>query len=294
LGRPSARRRFEADWTTPLHHAYRWTAISLSACATHAVVAGMFGIEYNVWSPVVAALLMLAAIALLTGARVFGLPVAAAALIAYGASTAVPIPHLAIPGGLSSAGGSDAWCFFLGGASSVAWMPALAIALGACTLAAPEVAKRYLTRTSAVLLLLFAGVGMTFGGVAIAQKYAIEREEEAIRAAALRHRLEVEKPHAHFDGLRCLVIEKATRPSKALIAVAQKIESHRVSPGPSCLGRADETVILSISKIERMVPDQATVTIEGWCPGCSLGATYQLRKESGAWRVVDTKVLWAG
>jgi len=143
LGRPAARRRFEPEWTTPLHHAYRWTAISLTTCATHVVIAGMFGVQQQVWSPAVAAGLTLAAIALLNGARVFGLPVAAAALLAFGASDNVTIPHLALPLGLSAPNGSERWCFFIGGASAVAWVPALAITVVASALAAPRVIRRY-------------------------------------------------------------------------------------------------------------------------------------------------------
>jgi hypothetical protein len=140
LGRPSIRRRFEPEWNTPIHHAYRWTAVSISACVTHAVVAGWFGIAAGVWEPVVASGLMLLSIALLYGGKVVGLPVAVLSLAAYAWAGSVEIPDFSGRAGIEAP--SFGWYFFIGRASSVAWVPALAITLMAIVLAARQLARR--------------------------------------------------------------------------------------------------------------------------------------------------------
>src|SRR5262249_52859269 len=81
LARPAVRQRFEPDWNTPVHHAYRWTAIAVAACTAHAIVGAFYAFMDGAWGLVTAAALMLLAIALLSRGKVVGLPLAAAALV---------------------------------------------------------------------------------------------------------------------------------------------------------------------------------------------------------------------
>jgi hypothetical protein len=143
LGHPAVRRGFEPNWTTPLHHLYRWTAISVSACITHATLSGMFGLAAGSWSAAFAAGLMLFALALLSAARVVALPVSLLALLVYVTTVPAPMPRLetltlAVSGIFytSELNGSASWQFFVGPAARWLWIPALAVTAAANILAA--------------------------------------------------------------------------------------------------------------------------------------------------------------
>jgi hypothetical protein len=192
LGSPTARRHFEEEWTTALHRAYRWTAIAISACIAHTSVAGVFGVAHQVWSPVIAAGLMLIALAMLAQGKVLALPLAAAALLAHAAAHDPGVPPFWMAHGLRPwAIGTHRWCFFVGGASSVAWVPALAIALTAMLLAGPHVARQLRSGEAIAVLCTMLASGLALGGLAVSTKsFGPLKEEPSSRDDGLRLPLE--------------------------------------------------------------------------------------------------------
>jgi hypothetical protein len=179
LGTPGARSRFEEGWTSPLHRAYRWTAIAIAACVTHACVAGVFGVADQVWSPAIAACLMLIALFMLARGKVVALPVALAALLAHAAAQDPSVPPFLYASGLRSwAIGTDRWCFFVGGASSIAWVPALVITLTATMLAGPYVARELRSRPATAVLFALVASGLVLGGAAVSAKSSVSLKQE--------------------------------------------------------------------------------------------------------------------
>jgi hypothetical protein len=168
LGRPAARDRFEPTWTTPVHRAYRWTAIGVSICVTHGAVTGLFGMTQRIWGPVFAAVLLVVALALLSSARIVGLPFALAGLIAFALRSDIPIPHFDVPAGLRTwASGTGGWTFFIGGASSVAWIPAIVATLAAHGLLFQHLARRQGRRSAATMIALLLSAGAALGSLAL-------------------------------------------------------------------------------------------------------------------------------
>ena len=160
LGSPFTRRRFEPEWTTPVHRSYRWAAIGVALCLTHAATAAVFGYMDRTTGPMVTALLMFAALLFLSFGKVVGLPMAVVALVAHGLSSTYEIPRVSAFGPENHAA---TWFFFVGRASHFTWAPALCAAVAATLHAAPHVARRIGTKPTRVALSLILGFAMVGG-----------------------------------------------------------------------------------------------------------------------------------
>jgi hypothetical protein len=188
LGSPFTRRRFEPEWTTPLHRSYRWAAIGVALCLTHAATAAVFAYMDRTTGPMVTALLMFAALLLLSVGKVVGLPMAVVALVAHGLSSTYEIPRVSAFGPENDAA---TWFYFVGRASHFTWAPALCAAVAATLHAAPHVSRRLGAGPAGVAMGLTLGVATIGGATAVHGQWRQYRDEHVRRVRQLRPELSV-------------------------------------------------------------------------------------------------------